>query len=122
MKPEAKKWMLCLLANSAILLTLYFWIPAQFQFAYMPIIYLVAGAVLLLGYVIYNRGMIGKNLTPEQLPDSMTLAEKQAMIDDLHERAHRSRCVLTVIFPIALTFAVDMIYLFLIPSLTGGLG
>lgn len=121
MKPEAKKTLLFLLANTLILLVLYFWIPAQFHFAYMPHIYLLAGAVLALYYVIYNRGFTGRNVTPEMLPPTMSPVEKQKFIDESRERMQKSKWVLTVLIPLLIVFFVDMIILFIIPIFTEGL-
>ena len=77
MKTESKKVMLYLLANTALLIALYYAIPALTRFSYMPQIYLMVGAVLGIYYVVYNRGFAGKGVTPDQLPDTMTLEEKQ---------------------------------------------
>lgn len=120
MKPQAKTLMLRLLANTVILMVIYFWLPAQFEFAYMPMIYLGIGAVLLLYYVIYNQGFAARNATLDMLPNTMTLEEKQAYLARSRERMEKSKWVLTVLIPILLVFAVDMIYLFIIPMLFGG--
>ena len=115
MKPESKKLMIRLLVNSAVLIALYFAIPTLTHFSYMPLIYLLAGAGFGIYYVIYNRGFSGKGITLDQLPDTMTLAEKQKFIDDSRERMQKSRWVLTILLPIILTFLADMIYLFIFP-------
>ena len=112
--------MLRLLVNTVILMVLYFWLPTQVEFSYMPLIYLGLGAVLLLYYVIYNQGFAGKNATLDMLPSTMTLEEKQAYLDRCRERMEKSKWVLTVLIPIILVFAVDMVYLFVIPMLFGG--
>ncbi len=112
--------MLSLLVNTVILMVVYFWLPTQFEFSYLPFIYLGIGAILLLYYVIYNRGFSGKNITPDMLSDTMTLEEKQQYIKDSRERMEKSKWVLTILIPIMLVFAVDMIYLFVIPMLFGG--
>ena len=114
--------MLSLLVNTVILMVIYFWLPTQFEFPYLPFIYLGIGAVLLLYYVIYNQGLSGKNVTPDMLSDTMSLEEKQQYIKDSRERMKKSNWVLTILIPIMLVFAVDMIYLFVIPMLFGGNG
>ena len=53
------------------------------------------------------------------MPDTMSQEEKQKFIDDCAARLHRSRWMITVIFPIVLAFALDMMYLFLLPMLKG---
>ena len=115
MKSETKKLMLCLVANTVLMIALYFAIPALTRFPYMPQIYLAAGAGLGIYYVIYNRGFAGKGITPEQLPDTMSLAEKQKFIEDSQERMQKSRWVLTLLVPILFTYMIDMIYLFVFP-------
>ena len=112
--------MLLLLTNTTVLMVLYFWLPAKFNFFYLPMIYLGVGAALILYYVIYNRGFTAKNATPDMLPDTMTAEEKQAYLAEAKERLEKSKWVLTILIPIILVFAVDMIYLFLIPMLFGG--
>ena len=114
---EKKKLMFYLLANSAILITLYFFLSEALQFLYIAPIYLAVGAGLGIYYVIYNRGFVAKNATPDMLPDTMTLAEKQAFLQDAKERLHRSRWVLTILIPIVLTLMADMIYLYLLPQI-----
>ena len=118
--PQAKKMMLRLLANTVILMVLYLWLPTQFDIFFLPLIYLGVGAALLLYYVIYNRGFSGKNVTLDMLPNTMSLEEKQQFIEDTKARMEKSKWVLTVLIPIMLVFAVDMIYLFVIPMLFGG--
>ena len=121
MKQDSKKLMLHLLINSVILVTLYFVISEAFGFPYIMFVYLAAGAGLGLYYVIYNRGRLGKNVTPEMLPDTMSLAEKQEFLNDCKSRMKKSRWVLTLLIPIILTFIVDIAYLFFIPMITGSL-
>lgn len=115
MKSETKKLMLCLVANTVLMIALYFAIPALTRFPYMPQVYLVAGAGLGIYYVIYNRGFAGKGITPEQLPETMSLAEKQKFIEDSQARLHKSRWVLTLLVPILFTYMIDMLYLFVFP-------
>ena len=116
MKPENKWLAMLLLGNSILFSVAYFALAAYFP---IYIVYLAAGTVMTLIFVIYNRGFIGKNLKPEQLPDTMSREEKQKFIDDCTNRLHRSRWMITVIFPIVLAFALDMMYLFLLPMLKG---
>ena len=116
MKPENKLLALILLGNSILFSVAYFVLAAYFP---IYIVYLAAGVVMTLIFVIYNRGFVGRNLKPEQLPDTMSYEEKQKFIDDCTARLHRSRWMITVIFPIVLAFALDMMYLFLLPMLEG---
>ena len=117
MKPEGKKLLAYLLLNSVILITLYFLVPSLIPFYYMPHIYLLAGALLALYYVIYNRGFVAKNASPDELPAHMTPIQKQAFIEDGQRRFKKSKWVLTLLLPIILTFFADVVYLYLFPYL-----
>ena len=116
MKPENNRLALLLLGNSILFSVAYFALAAYFP---IYIVYLAVGVVITLIFVIYNRGFVGKNLKPDQLPNTMSREEKQAFIDDCADRLHRSRWMITIIFPIVLAFALDMMYLFLLPMLKG---
>lgn len=119
MKPEGKKLLVHLLLNSVILITLYFLIPTLVPFYYMPHIYLILGAFLALYYVIYNRGFVAKNASPDELPSHMSPVQKQAFIEDGRRRFQQSKWVLTWLIPIILTFLADCIYLYLFPYFEG---
>lgn len=116
MKPENKWLALLLVGNSILFSVAYFTLAPYFP---IYIVYLAVGTVMTLIFVIYNRGFVGKNLKSEQLPNTMSLEEKQKFIDDCAARLHRSRWMITIIFPIVLAFALDMMYLFLLPMLEG---
>jgi len=115
MKKEGKKLLLYLLINTVALIAIYYLVARVFP--YIPLIYLLIGGGLGLYYVIYNKGMTGRGVTPEMLPDTMTLEEKQAWIADRAERSKKSRWVLTLLFPIILTLGIDMILIFLLPMM-----
>ena len=116
MKTENKHLLLLLLLllNSVLLVSAYYVLAPVFPI-YIP--YLCAGAVMGFAFIIYNRGLVGKDITPDQLPDTMSPVEKQQFINDCKSRLKRSRWMLTIIFPIILTFAIDMMVLFLFPML-----
>lgn len=116
MKPENQWLLLLLIGNSILFSVAYFTLAAIFP---IYIVYLAVGAIMTLIFVTYNRGFVGRNLKPEQLPDTMSQEEKQKFIDDCATRLHRSRWMITIIFPIVLAFALDMMYLFLLPMLEG---
>lgn len=110
------KWlMLLLLVNSIVFSVIYFYL-AEIGF---PIYYIYMGVGIVLGlyFVIYNRGFSGKNVTPQMLPDTMSYEEKLAFIEDSKQRLHKSKWMLSVLFPIIFVFALDMMYLYLLPML-----
>ena len=109
-----KSTALLLLLNTALAIALYF-ILIYLGIWFMPPIYLAVGAVFALVFIIYNRGFYAKNAKPEELPNTMTKEEKLAYIQDGKDRLNRSRWMLTVILPIVLTLACDLIYLYIFP-------
>ena len=114
--PEKKALMWRLLLHCLIILAIYF-ILVALHFEYIFHIYVGVGAVLGLSFVIYNRGFAAKGITPEMLPDTMSYEEKLAFIEDSKQRLHKSKWMLSVLFPIIFVFALDMMYLYLLPML-----
>ncbi len=117
MKNQTKQLGLLMLLNCILFPALYFFVVPTFP--PIMIIYLVLGTVQAFVYVIYNKGFSGKGVTPEMLPDTMPYEEKLAFIEDSKRRMHRSRWMLTLIFPILLTFMLEMMVQFLFPMLKG---
>ncbi len=116
MTKETRLLSLLLLFNSILFPVIYFTLASR-GFDMILVIYTAVAALVAVGYVLYNRGFSGKNVTPEMLPNTMTPTEKQAFIEDSKRRLSSSRWVLTLLFPLVFTIALDMIYLFLIPML-----
>ena len=81
---------------------------------------------LLLGfsvaYIVYNQGFFRKNLTPDQLPSGMSDQEKQDFLDEGKRRMDKSKWMITVIFPLVMTFVIDMAILFVLEPLMQTLG
>ena len=114
---EAKRLMGMLLINTVMSLFLYFYISEKLHFNYILFIYLGIGLVLGVGYLIYNRGFVGKDATPDMLPDTMTVDEKQHFLEDCKARLRNSRWVLVFLIPILVTVMADVIYLFYLQEL-----
>lgn len=109
-----KKLALLLLGNAAVFITLYF-VCVMLEWIYITAIYVAVATVLAVIFIVYNRGFAAKNATPDQLPDTMTLAEKKAFIQEGHDRLERSRWMLTVLIPLILAIAADLAYLYIFP-------
>lgn len=85
------------------------------NFLYFEIVmgaYLALTAVIVFAYFIYNRGFTRRNITPEMLPEDWSDEQKVAYIADGENRMRRSRWMLTIIFPLVLTFMFDFIELY----------
>ena len=112
---EKKRLAAYLVINTVLLSVLYFVLqgggfPAHY-------VYVAVGAVLGFAYVIYNRGFVGKNATPDMLPDTMTAEEKQAFIENGKERMKKSEWMLTLLLPVVVAVLLDFVYLFFYPYL-----
>ena len=75
-------------------------------------LYMLAMAVFIAVYVVYNYAFSRKNITPEMLPDDWDDEKKSAYIQKGKDRAQKSRWMIFVIFPLIVTFIADLIYLF----------
>ena len=84
---------------------------AYYSFCAM-ILYMALFVGFLLGYLIYNRFLYRKNLTVEDLPETMTQEQKEAFIADGKARLQKSKWMMLVILPLVITFLVDAVELF----------
>ena len=109
---RAKQMVLILVANLMLFGTLYYLLPLL-GFYYLPFIYLGIASVLALWYVIYNKGFRTLHKTPDMLPDSFTLEEREFMVADGKRRMESSRWMLLILLPIIAVFLIDYIYLLL---------
>ena len=79
--------------------------------------YWVAFGVLLLVYVIYNRALTRKKLTPDMLPTSWSKEKKDEYIENGKTRLKKSEWMLSVLIPLLAPIALDALYLFTIPMI-----
>ena len=85
---------------------------AVYSFCIM-VLYMVLLVSFILGYLIYNRFLYRKNLTPDDLPDTMSAEEKQAFLEDGKKRLEKSKWMMLFIFPLALVLLLDAADLFI---------
>ncbi len=120
-KGFGKKHLIMLFANTVLLLGLYL-ICVRF----FPLVTLIACAVVTAGvcfaYVIYNRGFTRKNLKPEDLPNTWSYEQKTEFIEDGKRRLERSKWVLTVIIPLIVIYAYEIIDIFILPTVAELIG
>lgn len=100
---KAVNWRLffILLLNTIILFVVYRVLVNRGYFVQVFTVYGIALLGLLCGYIIYNRGLIPKSLTREQLPADWNETKKDAFLVDAARRIKRSKWMLTLIFPLA---------------------
>jgi hypothetical protein len=82
-------------------------------------IYMVLATVLILSYVIYNRGLSRRRLTEDMLPADWSEEQKREFFADGERRLRRSRWLLIPIFAFLFTFAFDLLELFVLPTVRG---
>ena len=104
---------------SLLLLAIYYFSMNFHFFRFVMWGYMIALAVLVVVYIVYNKGMYFKGVTEEMLPDSMSPDEKRALIDGAKRRLDGSRWILVLIIGFIVTFAVEAILLFVIPWIEG---
>lgn len=116
-----KKMLFALLINCVVFVGIYrLMISGMFTFTVQQVTvltYMIGAAVLILAYVIYNRGFSGRGITADMLPDSMTEKEKDDYIADTAERERRSKWMMTVIIPLLTALLTDLIDMFVIQNL-----
>lgn len=112
LSPEKKQLFWQMLFNCAAFAAIYFLIAPKFPYIFY--VYVSVAVIVGFVYVVYNRGFSAKGVTPEMLPDTMSLAEKEAFIENAKMRLRKSNWMLTVIFPAIFTLGCDMFYLFVI--------
>ena len=128
-QPLSKLWrenqklrhMIILIVNTVLFMSLYFVLlryaeltdNAYYSFLVM-LLYMALFVGFLLSYLIYNRFLYRKNLTMQDLPDTMTQQEKEEFLADGKARLQKSKWMMLVILPIVITFLVDAIDLFVL--------
>ena len=108
---------LILVLSTVVSMGIYFFLTSTPLWKVAVLAYIIIASVLIIAYFIINRAFTGSGVTYEMLPDTMSYVEKCAFIEDAKARLHRSRWMLTVIFPIILAVAIDMMILFLFPMI-----
>jgi hypothetical protein len=111
---KAFNWKLALIVvlNTIIIFGFYRLMLNFYYFEIVMGVYLALTAIFVFTYVIYNGGFTRRHITPDMLPDEWTEEQKNAYIADGVNRMQKSKWMLTVIFPLVLTFMFDCIELF----------
>lgn len=113
--PEKSRLVWQLLLNCVAFTAIYFLIAPKFPYIFY--VYTAIAVIMGFVYVIYNRGFSAKGITPEMLPDTMSLSEKERFIEDAKLRLRKSNWMLLILFPAIFTVGCDMFYLFVIEGL-----
>ena len=117
-----KKYLLPLILNTVIFYAVYAVLCNTPACQAVMWIYFAALVSFSTVYVVYNRGFAFKKPSVEMLSDTMTADEKQSFIDDINTRAARSKWMITIIFPLVMTFMIDIVILFMLEPFMESLG
>lgn len=117
-------WMLLtvLVGNTVIFFAVYRLAIQTTVFPFVLGLYLTLAAVLTVAYVVYNRGFSRRGVTADMLPDTMSAQEKCEFIADGERRIKKSKWMLTILFPLLVTFGFDIMELFVVDYLKNILG
>ena len=77
-------------------------------------IYMIALTVLVVVYMIYNRGFSRRGITIDMLPDTWSEDKKEDFIENGERRLRDSKWMLVLIVAFLITFLVDALELFVI--------
>ena len=117
-----KKHLVMLIVNCVVIIGLYrLFMNAAFEFTVQKVVvltYMIGASVLILAYVIYNRGFSGRGVTAEMLPDTMTEKEKDDYIADTAERGKKSKWMMTFIVPLLLALLIDLLDMYVLKNLS----
>lgn len=111
-----------LVGNTVIFFAVYRLAIQTTVFPFVLGLYLTLAAVLTVAYVVYNRGFSRRGVTADMLPDTMSAQEKCEFIADGERRMKKSKWMLTILFPLLVTFGFDIMELFVVDFLKNILG
>lgn len=124
--PQDVLWRIALIAfNSVILTVVYFGFMQMESPILSPIVtvgFWVAFAVVLIVFVVYNRGFTQRGITIDMLPDSWSEEKKAAYIENIAKRQKNSKVMLMVLIPLAVPIMIEAIVFFTLPTIQNLLG
>ncbi len=120
-KPNASSIILIvvLILLSVVVFGIYRTLTKYYYFELVLIAYMVIETVFIVIYLIYNRGFSRRGITPDMLPSEWSEEEKERFISSGKERIKKSRWMLVIILAFMFTFAIDIIELFVVPTIVG---
>ncbi len=113
------KLVLLLLVGCLVSSVLYFLLSGYRMSLYVLFFYIIADCAVILSFFIYNRGFVDKDATIENLPDTMTLQEKQDYIDSIALRRKKSRWMPIMIIILSFPLMLDTLNIFVFDGIFG---
>jgi hypothetical protein len=78
------------------------------------VVYMALLLVFVIAYLVYNRFFYRSGVTREQLSPEWSEEQKTDFLEDAQKRVEKSKWMLTVIFPLVVTFLIDAVELFIV--------
>ena len=116
-KKSVKKKVIYLLATVglAAFFCSFYYCSLRVPGIFFPVVmfsYMITLTVLMIVYIVYNRGFSRKGVTEEMLPPEWTQEQKVEFIESGRVRLQRSKWILVFIIAILFTFIVEAFVLF----------
>lgn len=116
-KKSVKKKVIYLLATVglAAFFCSFYYCSLRVPGIFFPVVmfsYMITLTVLMIVYIVYNRGFSRKGVTEEMLPPEWTQEQKFEFIESGRVRLQRSKWILVFIIAILFTFIVEAFVLF----------
>jgi hypothetical protein len=121
-RDRSKLWILLFLALNFVIAFAVYQLFLRAESMIGTYVYLGAALVLTLAYCIVNRGFGRPISDPAALPDEWSAEEKSAYIADAARRHEIAKKLLYVLFPVVVVLMIDMIQLFVLPSVAAMFG
>lgn len=112
---KSKKETLILIACCFVFMLVYFSavnIPVPIISFIVTGLYMLGLGVFVIVYIAYNYAFTRKDVTMQMLPDDWSDEKKTEYIQKGIDRKQKSRWMIFIIFPLIVTFIVDILYLF----------
>ena len=112
LRPVPWRLVLLVLLNTLLFFGIYAYFVMARGFNFLFWVYFGVLIASALGYFLYNRGFSDATCTYESLPYAWSHEKKTEFLAARDERKHKSKWLLTIIFPLSLTIMFDIIFLF----------
>ena len=124
--PQDVLWKIALIVLNSIILTVVYFGFIQMEIPILsPIVMIcfwIAFAVVLIVFVVYNRGFTQRGITIDMLPDSWSEEKKAAYIENIAKRQKNSKVMLMVLIPLAVPIMIEALVFFTLPTIQNLLG
>jgi hypothetical protein len=113
------KLVLGLLGGCLLSSVVYFLLSGYKISLYVLFAYIIADCAVILTFFIYNRGFVDKDATLDNLPDTMTVEEKEDYINSIAMRRKKSKWMPIAIIILSFPLMLDTFNIFVVDGILG---